>query len=108
MALTQDTNYRGLIIPGAYIRVSYLSISDDRKSMSFKTFVYAGESEPVGSALQEVVPNGGQAQAIARTAAVMDSAAHMNVPYDIEGPNPFAQAYEYLKTLPAFAGAQDA
>lgn len=27
--------------------------------------------------------------------------------YDIEGANPFAQAYNYLKTLPEFAGAID-
>ena len=27
--------------------------------------------------------------------------------YDIEGSNPIAQAYEYLKTLPEFAGATD-
>jgi len=26
---------------------------------------------------------------------------------DLEGPNPFAQAYAFAKTLPAFAGAQD-
>jgi hypothetical protein len=27
--------------------------------------------------------------------------------FDLEGANPFAQAYAFAKTLPAFAGAQD-
>jgi hypothetical protein len=27
--------------------------------------------------------------------------------YDMTGANPIAQAYEYLKTLPEFAGAED-
>lgn len=30
-----------------------------------------------------------------------------NCDYNIAGQNPIAQAYEYLKTLPEFAGAQD-
>lgn len=28
-------------------------------------------------------------------------------PYDLAGGNPFAQAYDHLKTLPEFAGAAD-
>ena len=30
-----------------------------------------------------------------------------DAPYDIEGANPFKQAYEFLKTLPEFADAVD-
>lgn len=28
-------------------------------------------------------------------------------PYDLDGPNPIKQAYEHLKTLPEFEGAED-
>jgi hypothetical protein len=31
----------------------------------------------------------------------------MSCDYDLNGANPIAQAYEYLKTLPEFAGAVD-
>jgi phenylalanine-4-hydroxylase len=31
----------------------------------------------------------------------------LNAPYSIDGLNPIKQAYEYVKTLPEFAGATD-
>jgi len=31
----------------------------------------------------------------------------LGCPFDLEGGNPFKQAYEYLKTLPEFSGATD-
>lgn len=32
---------------------------------------------------------------------------HMGVDYDLNGPNPIEQAYEYVKALPVFSGAVD-
>lgn len=83
MALSQTTNFKGLTIENAYLRVWGVQISDNKTSISFGLGVYA---EPQGERIT--------------------STSH-EAPYDLAGPNPVQQAYEHLKTLPAYADAVD-
>lgn len=79
--LTKKT-VTGLTAPDAYHRVENLSLSN-KQQMTFAVRSYAGTENP------------------------SFSENYHSCPYDIDGGNPFKQAYEHLKTLPEFAGATD-
>ncbi|MFT4190837.1 MAG: hypothetical protein QM617_04840 [Comamonas sp.] len=83
MALLKDSEYRGLAVPSAYIRVVGPAINPDKTSMTFAVHCHAA----------------------AGTELLL--AATRECAYDIDGPNPFCQAYAYLKTLAEFEGAED-
>lgn len=83
MALRKPVTYRGLSTDSAYIRVSMVSISHPATTLE----VWANVMSDPGSLPFDVMS--------------------MQIPYDINGSNPFKQAYEYLKTLPEFADATD-
>ena len=85
MALTKNTNFKGVTIPDAYIRVN--SFSGSKTHIAFNVGFYGwadkhGERE------------------------MFDQQAYQCA-YDLNGPNAVQQAYAHLKTLPEFAGAQD-
>jgi hypothetical protein len=83
MALTKNiyTKY-GMTVNNAYIRVEKMSFSG-KDQLEFRVRVYADASKPF-------VEDKGIA-----------------APYDLNGANPFAQAYAHLKTMPAYMGAAD-
>lgn len=83
MAFTIDTSFKGIQIPAAYASVMMLSISLDKTKIQFGLWFY-------------VSPDGEQFNAETYTAD-----------YDINGLNPFKQAYNYLKALPQFENAID-
>lgn len=71
----------GMTINEAYCRTVDFSVG--KNQMSFNLQVFADkEKSPVES-------------------------DRLTAPYDLNGENPYAQAYKHLKTLPKFAGAQD-
>lgn len=72
----------GITINDAYIRVENISF-DASKSMQFFVRIYAKQNFPALSEQQ------------------------MFLGYDMNGANPYAQAYSYIKTLPEFANATD-
>ena len=75
-----ETNF-GFNIPNAYHRVE--SIKLNKTSIAFSVFVYT-DTEKTAFDIR-----------------------NYSCAYDLEGDNPIKQAYEYLKTLPEFAGATD-
>lgn len=82
MALKKNESTQfGFDVPDAYQRVEHLKLR--KTSMEFQVSVYSD---------------------ITKTAF-----NHKNYAcgYDMQGANPIAQAYAYLKTLPEFAGALD-
>lgn len=83
MALAKDikTVY-GVELKNAYLRVENVRL-ENKENIAFSVCVYADKSK---SAIE------------AKPYACV---------YDIDGANPIAQAYNYLKTLPEFAGAID-
>lgn len=83
MALQADHMFKGINIPNAYLSVSSLGIADDKQSLHF-TLDYRS----------------------AAGAVVLES-VEFSGPYELEGINPFTQAYTYLKTLPEFGGLVD-
>ena len=44
---------------------------------------------------------------LTESSAVELSSNRVEFPYDLDGENPIKQAYEYIKTLPEFEGAED-
>lgn len=83
MALQSDVKFNGSTISGAYTRVVMPCIRVDKKSMSFV------------------------AQSSGKAGGDLISAFDSICAYDIDGENPFSQAYSFLKTLPDFEGATD-
>lgn len=82
MAIRNDINLNnGIKVEGAYLRAEFPSINKD--SMSFNLRKYVSKDLPFFS--EEII-----------TCA-----------YDIEGSNPYAQAYEYLNTLDEYSDAED-
>lgn len=71
----------GIKVDGAYLRVEYPAITKD--SISFNLRKYVSIDKPF---FNEGV---------------------LSAPYDINGENPFKQAYLYIKTLPEYADAED-
>jgi hypothetical protein len=83
MALKKNIDSQfGITINNAYIRVENVSF-DKSKTMMFFVRTYAKQNFPSLFEQQIVLP------------------------YNMEGSNPYVQAYEHLKTLPEFTGAVD-
>lgn len=81
MALQKTLTYKGLTIPNAYCKV--WRIEGDKTEISFGLGVY-----------------------VSRDGERIYSETH-TFDYNLDGENPIKQAYEYVKTLPEFAGATD-
>ncbi len=75
-----DTQY-GLFAKNAYIRIQNVNVN--KKDMTYSVFIYAD-----------------------KTKSYFDSKVFSCL-YNLQGDNPIAQAYNHLKTLPEFVGAQD-
>lgn len=84
MALIVDTVFKDIPVAQVLVTVSYLSIGDERDSMSFSSAYRASATSPV-----------------------FLTESHTS-PCNLAGPDPFTQSYAYLKTLPQFASAVDA
>lgn len=83
MALLIDTTHKGIPVTGAYVTVVMPTVSMDKATVSFGVWYSADrEHEHFHADSKEA-------------------------PYSIDGGDPFAQAYRYLKTLPEFADATD-
>lgn len=89
MALQVNFTYNGVEIKDAYIKVS--SFDGNKTNLNYKYSVFntieASEEFPEHKSF------------IAELAAVTS--------LDLDGPNPVKQAYQHLKTLPSFEGAED-
>ena len=83
MALKVDVEFKGIKVAGAYVAVMMSGVSEDKTEQFF-------------TALYRVSP--GQ--------DIFYSSSYTS-PYNMDGDNPFVQAYEYLKTLPEFDGYID-
>jgi hypothetical protein len=81
MAIRADVEVRGVTIEGAYIRVEPHTLG--KFVLGFRVSMLVNE------------------------AAVPFAVEDRSCAYDLKGPNPWVQAYHYLKGLPAFAGAVD-
>lgn len=83
MALKKDIDSQfGITIKDAYIRVENISF-DASKEMRFFVKTYAKQNFPALSEQQ------------------------ISLPFDMNGSNPYVQAYIYLKSLPEFSNAVD-
>jgi hypothetical protein len=83
MALKKDfTTAQGIEIKDAYIRVYAVDCGTKNRATA-KISVQVGQDKPM---IEQVIGS---------------------FAYDLNGSNPFSQAYAFAKTLPAFAGAQD-
>jgi hypothetical protein len=82
MALKKTIKFKGIEIKNAYIRVWKFEGS---KSEIFIGVGFYKDSE----------------------SEIFDSKTFNITSYNLDGSNPIAQAYEHLKTLPEFAGAED-
>lgn len=80
MALILPISFRGLSVSDGVARVNMPSISTDKTTLSFGVRFFANKEEA-----EELYSE------------------QYECPYDITGDNPFAQAYNYLKTMDAFS-----
>jgi len=83
MALALDVIYKNVKVTGAYVTVAVATLGADKAEMTFSVQTCAQSN---GDPLTYV---------------------YYTTRYDMDGENPFKQAYEYLKTLPEFEGATD-
>lgn len=81
MAIKKTVLYKEIEIKDAYIKVS--GFSGNKSTLQVVVTVQAASGKPIIDSNQ------------------------ISIPYVLDGKNPIAQAYEYLKTLPDFAGAID-
>lgn len=82
MAITQLVNTKfGIPVDGAYIRVESPTLGKD--TMSFHVRKYVDVTKPF---FEEDL---------------------LDCPYDLDGSNPYTQAYEYLKTMAIYSSAVD-
>jgi len=81
MAVLKSISFKGVSLNDAYHRV--WRVECEKTSMSFGVSIHA-------TAANEAL-----------------TGATYSCAYDLNGANPIAQAYAYLKTLPEFAGAMD-
>lgn len=82
MAIIKDTELEnGIKVDGAYLRVENITL--DKTSISFNVRKYVDKTKS------------------------FFSEEYLTCSYDIEGENPFIQAYEYLKTLEEFKDSED-
>lgn len=83
MALRKTVDFKGIVVTNAYIRVTILTIHPGRGRMEFSGELLADpESVPFDVLSEECA-------------------------YVLEGGNPVRQAYDHLKTLEKYAGAED-
>jgi hypothetical protein len=84
MALSRniDTGW-GISVPDAYCRIEAVSLTG-KDTMSFHVRSYT-TAKGVPFFIEQII----------------------TCPYDITGPNPIKQAYQFLKTLPEFSNAVD-
>lgn len=81
MALKKTVTFKGITVQDAYIKV--WRFEGEKTKMRFGVCYQAdANSQPFDSVTVEC-------------------------PYSLDGENPIKQAYEHIKTLPEFAGAQD-
>ena len=83
MALSVQVNFKGINIPSAYVTATLPSISLDKTHISFGAWYRNSADDEVFNSVT------------------------YEAPYDLEGDNPFKQAYEHLKSLPEFEGGID-
>lgn len=83
MALSLDTEFKGIPVKSAYVTVEFPSIGRTKDSIEFGLWF---RSSPGAESF--------------RTESLSAS-------YDIGGPDPFKQAYEHLKTLTEFENSTD-
>jgi hypothetical protein len=91
MGLKLSTNFRGVDLPEAYLRVTQVTVTKDSAVATVGTF--ASESA--------AVPASGPRNC--------NALAYTEYPftYDLTGSNPIEQAYVFVKTQPEFEGAID-
>lgn len=83
MALRVNTKFKGISVDGAYVTVMIPSVSADKRDLSFGVWYRSTQENEVFDAVT------------------------LTSPYSVDGPNPFVQAYEYLKVQPLFQGCID-
>ena len=82
MALKHTVNFKGIQVQDAYLRV----------------FQFEGNKEKMHIGLEFCKDASSER---------FDSLTIQNIPFDINGKNPIAQAYDYIKSQPEFADSQD-
>lgn len=83
MAIRKTVDFKGITVANAYVRVTSLTINANWVRMGFSGHLMVdSESSPFDELVHECA-------------------------YAIEGGNPVRQAYDYLKTLEKFQGAED-
>lgn len=82
MALKKSVLFKSINISDAYLRI----------------FQFEGNKDRLHVGLEFCKDSGSER---------FDSLTIQNIPFDISGKNPIAQAYDYIKSLPEFAGATD-
>lgn len=82
MAILVDISFKGLELKGLHARIGALNISPTKDVMSFQL-------EYRANAQGEVITTN-----------------EFNTFYNIEGENPYVQAYAFLETLPEYAGCE--
>lgn len=88
MAINKSINFKGIEIKDAYIRIS--RFEGDKNKLSFGVSFHS-------DANAQAFDN--------KTYLLNDDEA--GVVFVLDGDNPIKQAYQFLKTLPEFAGAVD-
>lgn len=82
MAIIKNVNLgNGIKVDSAYLRVENITL--DKTSMTFNVRKYVDKTKSFFSEY------------------------YLTCPYNIDGENPFKQAYEYLKTLEEFKDSED-
>lgn len=83
MAFKVDFDFKGVPVSGAYAEVTHTGFSAEKDEQYFTLTYRASKDAP-------------------------EFHAHgYSAPYVLDGPNPFEQAYAYLRTLPDFRYAID-
>lgn len=83
MALRKTVDFKNITVPGAYIRVSTSTIHPGNSKMEFWTNIMVSPEAESFDCFSE------------------------QCAYNLEGGNPIRQAYDHLKTLERFQGAED-
>ncbi len=80
MAIRKDFEYKGLVVVGAYIRVN--NLCGNKSSLGITVGIYTSTDNLI-------------------------TTSDYQFDYNVDGANPFVQAYEYIKTLPEYTDAID-
>jgi hypothetical protein len=81
MALQKTITFKGITVTDAYIKIQTFNGNKELLKFDVATYSRAGQQALTVSTFE--------------------------ISYAIDGANPIAQAYAYLKTLPEFSGAKD-